>query len=156
LPGSPTRRCRCTERAPRIPTWTPPSSWPRAGQAGAEAVHPGYGFLAEDAAFAQAVLDAGLIWIGPPPRAIRALGDKVAARAIAARVGAPLLPGTPGTVADPGEAVRFAAEHGLPIAIKAAHGGGEVLRRGLPGARPARRSTDPGGPARGRAGGRNP
>jgi acetyl-CoA/propionyl-CoA/long-chain acyl-CoA carboxylase, biotin carboxylase, biotin carboxyl carrier protein len=105
-----------------------------AGQAGAEAVHPGYGFLAEDAGFAQAVLDAGLTWIGPPPQAIRALGDKVAARAIAARVGAPLLPGTPGTVADPGEAVRFAAEHGLPVAIKAAHGGGG---RGLRVAREA-------------------
>jgi acetyl-CoA/propionyl-CoA carboxylase biotin carboxyl carrier protein len=105
-----------------------------AGQAGAEAVHPGYGFLAEDAGFAQAVLDAGLTWIGPPPRAIRALGDKVAARVIAARVGAPLLPGTPGTVADPGEAVRFAEEHGLPIAIKAAHGGGG---RGLRVAREA-------------------
>jgi acetyl-CoA/propionyl-CoA carboxylase biotin carboxyl carrier protein len=105
-----------------------------AREAGAEAVHPGYGFLAEDAGFAQAVLDAGLTWIGPPPQAIRALGDKVAARAIAARVGAPLLPGTPGTVADPGEAVRFAAEHGLPIAIKAAHGGGG---RGLRVAREA-------------------
>jgi acetyl-CoA/propionyl-CoA carboxylase biotin carboxyl carrier protein len=105
-----------------------------AGQAGAEAVHPGYGFLSEDAAFAQAVLDAGLTWIGPPPRAIRALGDKVAARAIAARVGAPLMPGTPGAVADPGEAVRFAAEHGLPVAIKAAHGGGG---RGLRVAREA-------------------
>jgi acetyl-CoA/propionyl-CoA carboxylase biotin carboxyl carrier protein len=102
--------------------------------AGAEAVHPGYGFLAEDAGFAQAVLDAGLTWIGPPPGAIRALGDKVAARAIAARVGAPGVPGTPGTIADPGDAVRFAGEHGLPIAIKAAYGGGG---RGLRVAREA-------------------
>ena len=105
-----------------------------AGQAGAEAVHPGYGFLAEDAGFAQAVLDAGLAWIGPPPAVIRALGDKVAARAIAARAGAPLLPGTKRPVAGPAEAVRFAEEHGLPIAIKAAHGGGG---RGLRVAREA-------------------
>jgi acetyl-CoA/propionyl-CoA carboxylase biotin carboxyl carrier protein len=103
-----------------------------AEQAGAEAVHPGYGFLAEDADFAQAVLDAGLTWIGPPPAVIRALGDKVASRAVAARAGAPLRPARP--AAGPAEAVRFAEEHGLPIAIKAAHGGGG---RGLRVAREA-------------------
>ncbi|WP_103936946.1 acetyl/propionyl/methylcrotonyl-CoA carboxylase subunit alpha [Thermomonospora echinospora] len=90
----------------------------------ADAVHPGYGFLSEDAGFAQAVLDAGLRWIGPPPEAIRALGDKVAARDIARRVGAPLAAGTPAPVIGREEVAAFAAEHGLPVAIKAVYGGG--------------------------------
>jgi acetyl-CoA/propionyl-CoA/long-chain acyl-CoA carboxylase, biotin carboxylase, biotin carboxyl carrier protein len=95
-----------------------------AAEAGADAVHPGYGFLAENAQFAREVIAAGLTWIGPPPEAIEALGDKTAARVIARRVGAPLAPGTEGPVSGPEEVARFAAEHGLPIAIKAAYGGG--------------------------------
>ncbi|MET8509284.1 biotin carboxylase N-terminal domain-containing protein [Streptomyces sp. SBR177] len=95
-----------------------------AADSGADAVHPGYGFLSENAEFAQAVLDAGLIWIGPPPQAIRDLGDKVAARHIAQRAGAPLVAGTPDPVSGADEVVAFAEEHGLPIAIKAAFGGG--------------------------------
>lgn len=95
-----------------------------AKESGADAVHPGYGFLAENADFATAVIDAGLTWIGPPPRAIQALGDKVEARHIAQKVGAPLVAGTKDPVKDADEVVAFAQEHGLPIAIKAAFGGG--------------------------------
>ncbi|WP_069171010.1 acetyl/propionyl/methylcrotonyl-CoA carboxylase subunit alpha [Streptomyces griseus] len=95
-----------------------------AKDSGADAIHPGYGFLSENAEFAQAVLDAGLTWIGPPPQAIRDLGDKVAARHIAQRAGAPLVAGTPDPVSGSAEVVAFAEENGLPIAIKAAFGGG--------------------------------
>ncbi|HRA05467.1 MAG TPA: biotin carboxylase N-terminal domain-containing protein [Propionicimonas sp.] len=95
-----------------------------AARSGADAIHPGYGFLAENAMFAQAVIDAGLIWIGPPPAAIESLGDKVKARHIAQKVGAPLVPGTSDPVAGADEVVAFARDHGLPIAIKAAFGGG--------------------------------
>ena len=95
-----------------------------AADSGADSVHPGYGFLSENADFAQAVIDAGLIWIGPPPAAIRSLGDKVSARHIAQRAGAPQVPGTPDPVKDASEVVAFAEEHGLPVAIKAAFGGG--------------------------------
>ncbi|MFG2783503.1 acetyl/propionyl/methylcrotonyl-CoA carboxylase subunit alpha [Streptomyces prunicolor] len=95
-----------------------------ARESGADAIHPGYGFLSENAEFAQAVLDADLIWIGPPPQAIRDLGDKVAARHIAQRAGAPLVAGTPDPVSGSDEVVAFAEQHGLPIAIKAAFGGG--------------------------------
>jgi acetyl-CoA/propionyl-CoA carboxylase, biotin carboxylase, biotin carboxyl carrier protein len=105
-----------------------------AAESGADAVHPGYGFLAENADFARAVIDAGLTWIGPPPAAIEALGDKVRARHIAKEVGAPLAPGTDGPVSGAEEAAAFAAEYGLPIAIKAAFGGGG---RGLKVARTA-------------------
>ena len=95
-----------------------------AKESGADAVHPGYGFLSENADFAQAVIDAGLIWIGPPPSAISALGDKVSARRIAALAGAPLVAGTKDPVTGHGEVLAFAKEHGLPVAIKAAFGGG--------------------------------
>lgn len=95
-----------------------------AAKSGANAIHPGYGFLSENADFAQAVIDAGLIWIGPSPQSIRDLGDKVTARHIAERADAPMAPGTPDPVMDAAEVEAFADEHGLPIAIKAAFGGG--------------------------------
>ncbi|MFZ0120650.1 MAG: biotin carboxylase N-terminal domain-containing protein [Pseudonocardiaceae bacterium] len=95
-----------------------------AARAGADSVHPGYGFLAENADFAQAVIDAELTWIGPSPQAIRDLGDKITARQLASKAGAPLVPGTRDPVSGPDEVVAFATEHGLPVAIKAAFGGG--------------------------------
>ena len=95
-----------------------------AKESGADSIHPGYGFLSENAEFAQAVIDAGLLWVGPPPAAIRSLGDKVSARHIAQKAGAPQVPGSPDPVSDSSEVVAFAQEHGLPVAIKAAFGGG--------------------------------
>ncbi|HSU70993.1 MAG TPA: biotin carboxylase N-terminal domain-containing protein, partial [Micrococcaceae bacterium] len=105
-----------------------------AARSGSDAVHPGYGFLSEDADFAQAVLDAGLIWIGPSPEAIRLLGNKISARDIAKRVGAPLAPGSESPVQSAADVLRFVEQHGLPVAIKAAFGGGgrglKVVREG--------------------------
>ncbi|WP_407313325.1 acetyl/propionyl/methylcrotonyl-CoA carboxylase subunit alpha [Pseudomonas sp. nanlin1] len=95
-----------------------------AKRSGADAVHPGYGFLSERAEFARAVIDAGLIWVGPNPDTIDVLGDKVQARKIAQQVGAPLVAGTPGPVENAAQVLAFAEQHGLPIAIKAAFGGG--------------------------------
>ncbi|WP_298948518.1 biotin carboxylase N-terminal domain-containing protein [uncultured Paracoccus sp.] len=122
---------RLADQAFALPGTTPaetylniPALLDIARRSGADAVHPGYGFLSESATFAKAVQEAGLIWIGPDPAAIAALGDKIAARAIARKVGAPLVPGTDGPVAGPDEVRAFVAEHGLPVAIKASAGGG--------------------------------
>jgi acetyl-CoA/propionyl-CoA carboxylase biotin carboxyl carrier protein len=95
-----------------------------AAESGADAVHPGYGFLSESAPFAQAVLDAGMVWIGPPPRVIRDLGDKTEARRLAAELGVPMAPASEGAISDAAAVRSFATQHGLPIIIKAAHGGG--------------------------------
>ena len=110
-----------------------------ATKTGADSIHPGYGFLAENADFAQAVLDAGLIWIGPPPAAIENLGDKAKAKHIAQKADAPLAPGTKDPVKDADEIVAFAEEHGLPVAIKAVFGGGG---RGLKVARTLKEIPD--------------
>ena len=95
-----------------------------AAESGADAIHPGYGFLAENADFARAVIDAGITWIGPSPKAIEMLGDKVSARHVAEKVGAPLAPGTLNPVSGAEEVLDFVAQHGVPVAIKAAYGGG--------------------------------
>ena len=123
--------CRLADEAFALSGTTPGQTYLDAGKllavasrSGADAVHPGYGFLSENADFAQAVVDAGRTWIGPPAAAIRLLGDKVAARQIALAVGAPLVAGTLAPVSGAGEVREFAAEHGLPVVIKAAFGGG--------------------------------
>ena len=95
-----------------------------AKRSGADAIHPGYGYMAENAQFAQAVIDAGLIWVGPPPAAIELLGDKSGARAVAEAVDAPVAPGSDGAVADLAEAAEVADRIGFPIVVKAVHGGG--------------------------------
>ena len=132
-PSRTATRCTCAwpTRRTRLGGSTPADSYldiekivAVAQESGADSVHPGYGFLAENADFAQAVIDAGLTWIGPPPSAIEALGDKAKAKHIAERANAPLAPGTKDALDSADEAVAFAEENGLPIAIKAVFGGG--------------------------------
>lgn len=105
-----------------------------AQKSGADAIHPGYGFLAENADFARAVIDSNMVWVGPSPEAIEVLGDKISARQIAEKVGAPLAPGTKEPVKSAKEVLDFVGQHGLPVAIKAAYGGGgrgiKVAREG--------------------------
>ena len=125
------RHVRVADEAVHLPGVAPTETYlnvervlEAAKSTGAEAIHPGYGFLSENAAFAEAVSDAGLVWVGPPADAIRALGDKVSARRIAAAANVPLVPGTLEPIEDPQLIKDFAAEHGYPVAIKASGGGG--------------------------------
>ncbi|MDP9068639.1 MAG: carbamoyl phosphate synthase [Actinomycetota bacterium] len=125
------RHVRAADEAVHLPGVAPADTYLNVGAVlqaarttGAEAVHPGYGFLAESADFAEAVTEVGLVWIGPPPDAIRAVGDKVSARNIATKAGVPLVPGTLEPIEDPQLIVEFARTHGYPVAIKASGGGG--------------------------------
>src|SRR3712207_2238119 len=106
-----------------------------ARDSGAQAIHPGYGFLSENADFAEAVVGEGLVWIGPPPEATRAIGDKIRARRLAIEAGVPVVPGTSDPLRDPEQVIMFGVEHGYPVAIKASGGGGG---RGLKVARSPR------------------
>ena len=118
------------DEAYRIPSDAPipyldiPAVIAVAKQSGAEAIHPGYGFLSENAAFAEACADAGLVFVGPPPDAIRAMGEKIGSRVIAIRAGVPVVPGSDGPVASIEEAVAASASIGFPLAVKASGGGG--------------------------------
>ena len=111
------------KRRPRA-TWTRQRSWTWQPESGADAVHPGYGFFSENADFARAVTDAGLIWIGPPPEAIEVMGDKISSRLAAQRAEVAGVPGTTEVLTSPDEVVAFGEEYGWPVAIKAAYGGG--------------------------------